>query len=95
MFKNRLFLIFLTSTFFVISLCTETSAQTATKSTTQENIKVLGDSPATAIGNIYQSNANSINNAFHNATSAQQQSYYTMQEATTTPIKQIYSLDSK
>lgn len=45
-----------------------------TDSVTQSNVKVLGDAPAQAMGNLYQATAQALANAAHNATTAQQQS---------------------
>ena len=54
-----------------------------TDSVTQSNVKVLGDAPATAMGNLYQATAQALGNAAHNATTAQQQTNITAQAATT------------
>jgi hypothetical protein len=45
-----------------------------TDAVTQANVKVLGDAPATAMGNLFQAAAQALANAAHNATDAQQQS---------------------
>ena len=63
-------------------------------SVTAVNTKVLGDSPAVAMGNLYQATAQALSNAAHNATNAQQQSYVTSQAATTTGVATLYSLDT-
>ncbi|ARJ67658.1 glycerol-3-phosphate dehydrogenase [Magnetospirillum sp. ME-1] len=65
-----------------------------TDSVTQANVKVLGDAPAVALGNLYQATAQALANAAHNATNAQQQSYVTMQAATTSGVTTLYSLDT-
>ena len=44
-----------------------------TDAVTQTNVKVLGDAPAMAMGNLYQATAQALANAAHNATTAQQQ----------------------
>lgn len=44
-----------------------------TDAVTQANVKVLGDAPAMAMGNLYQATAQALANAAHNATTAQQQ----------------------
>jgi hypothetical protein len=54
-----------------------------TDAITQTNVKVLGDAPATALGNLYQATAQALANAAHNATDAQQQGYVLAQAATT------------
>ncbi|MFO1344134.1 MAG: RebB family R body protein [Burkholderiales bacterium] len=44
-----------------------------TDAVTQANVKVLGDAPAMAMGNLYQATAQALANAAHNATTSQQQ----------------------
>ena len=63
-------------------------------SVTQANVKVLGDAPAMAMGNLYQATAQALANAAHNATSAQQQAAVTAQAATTSGVTTLYSLDT-
>ncbi|MBI2512665.1 MAG: RebB family R body protein [Opitutae bacterium] len=63
-----------------------------TDSVTQANLKVLGDSPAIALGSLYQATAQALANAAHNATTAQQQTNIMAQAATTTGIATLYSL---
>jgi len=65
-----------------------------TDSVTQANVKVLGDAPAMALGNLYQATAQALANAAHNAANAQQQSYVTGQSATTMGVATLYSLDT-
>ena len=65
-----------------------------TDSITQANTQVLGDSPAVAMGNLYQATAQALANAAHNATMAQQQMYVTAQAATTQGVALLYSLDT-
>jgi len=65
-----------------------------TDSVTQANVKVLGDSPAIAMGNLYQATAQALANAAHNATSAQQQMNVTAQAATTMGVAMLLSLDT-
>jgi len=65
-----------------------------TDSVTQANVKVLGDAPAIAMGNLYQATAQALANAAHNAANAQQQSYVTSQAATTMGVATLYSLDT-
>ena len=65
-----------------------------TDSVTQANVKVLGDAPAMALGNLYQATAQALSNAAHNATAAQQQAAITAQAATTTGITTLYSIDT-
>ena len=65
-----------------------------TDSVTQSNVKVLGDAPAVAMGNLYQAAAQALGNAAHNATTAQQQTNVTAQAATTQGVALLYSLDT-
>lgn len=65
-----------------------------TDSVTQANVKVLGDAPAVAMGNLYQATAQALANAAHNATNSQQQSNVTAQAATTQGVATLYSLDT-
>ncbi len=65
-----------------------------TDAVTQANVKVLGDAPALALGNLYQATAQALANAAHNATNAQQQSYVTAQAATTMGVATLYSIDT-
>lgn len=65
-----------------------------TDSVTQANVKVLGDAPAVAMGNLYQATAQALANAAHNATTAQQQTTITAQAATTQGVALLYALDT-
>lgn len=65
-----------------------------TDSVTQPNVKVLGDAPAIAMGNLYQATAQALANAAHNATTAQMQNNVTAQAAITQAILQLYSIDT-
>ncbi len=65
-----------------------------TDSVTQANVKVLGDAPAIAMGNLYQATAQALANAAHNATNAQQQAAVTAQAATTMGVSTLYSIDT-
>ncbi len=65
-----------------------------TDSVTQANTKVLGDAPAVAMGNLFQATAQALANAAHNATNNQQQSYVTMQAATTQGVATLFSIDT-
>lgn len=60
-----------------------------TDSVTQPNVKVLGDAPAIAMGNLYQATAQALANAAHNATTAQMQNNVTAQAAITQGILQL------
>ena len=65
-----------------------------TDSVTQANVKVLGDAPAVAMGNLYQATAQALANAAHNATNAQAQTNVTAQAATTMGVATLYSVDT-
>jgi hypothetical protein len=59
-----------------------------TDAVTQSNVKVLGEAPALALGNLYQATAQALANAANNATSAQQQTNI-LAEAVTARCAQI------
>lgn len=65
-----------------------------TDAVTQANIKVLGEAPAMAMGNLYQAMAHSTGILFQNAVSAQNQQNILAQAATTQGVMQIYSIDT-
>ena len=65
-----------------------------TDSITQANTKVLGDAPAVAGGNLFIATSQALSNAAHNATNNQQQSYVTMQAATTQGVATLYAIDT-
>ena len=65
-----------------------------TDAVTQSNVKVVAESPAMAIANVYQTAAHSTGIMFENAVSAQNQQNIVTQAATTQGIAQIYSLDT-
>lgn len=65
-----------------------------TDSVTQANTKVLGDAPAMAMGNLFVATSQALSNAAHNATNNQQQSYVTMQAATTQGVTTLLSVDT-
>ena len=65
-----------------------------TDSITQARVKVLGDAPAVAMGNLYQATAQALSNAAHNATQAQQDAAVVAQAATTQGVAQLLALDT-
>ena len=65
-----------------------------TDAVTQANVKVLGDAPAMAMGNLFQATSQALSNAAHNATTAQQQTNVTAQASTTMGVALLYSLDA-
>ncbi|MDC8099278.1 RebB family R body protein [Chryseobacterium rhizosphaerae] len=65
-----------------------------TDAVTQSNVKVVGESPAMALSNVYQTAAHSTGIMFENAVNSQNQQNIVTQAATTQGISQIYSLDT-
>lgn len=65
-----------------------------TDSITQANVKVIAESPAMAMGNLYQAIAHSTGILFENAVNAQQQQAVAAQAATNQGVMQIYSVDT-
>ena len=65
-----------------------------TDSVTQATVKVLGDTPAMAVGNLMQATSQAIANAGHNATTAMQQTAITAQAATTMGVTTLYAIDT-
>ena len=65
-----------------------------TDSVTQANVKVLGDAPAVAMGNLYQATAQALSNAAHNATTAQQNANTILQATTTQGVALLYAVDT-
>ncbi|REC44187.1 RebB family R body protein [Chryseobacterium pennipullorum] len=72
----------------------QTVNQQITDAVTQSNVKVVGEAPAMALGNVYQSAAHSTGIMFENAVNAQNQQNILGQAATTQGIMQIYSMDT-
>ena len=65
-----------------------------TDAVTQSNVKVVAESPAMALSNVYQTAAHSTGLMFENAVNAQSQQNILAQTATTQGVMQIYSLDT-
>ena len=65
-----------------------------TDAVTQSNVKVVGEAPALALGNVYQSAAHSTGLMFENAVNNQNQQNILGQAATTQGVMQIYSMDT-
>ncbi|ENC6722712.1 RebB family R body protein [Vibrio harveyi] len=63
-----------------------------TDSVTQVNTKVVGETPAMAMGNLLMSTSHALSNAAHNATAAQQQAQITMQAATVQGVNSLMSI---
>ena len=65
-----------------------------TDAVTQSNVTVLGDSPAMAMGNLYQVSAQAFGLMMQNAAAAQQQANVMAQAATTQGVAMLYSLNT-
>jgi hypothetical protein len=65
-----------------------------TDSVTQVNTKVVGETPAIALGNLQMSTSQALANAALNATGAQQQATITMQAATVQGVNALMSTGS-
>ncbi|PWN72330.1 antirepresssor protein RebB [Chryseobacterium phosphatilyticum] len=65
-----------------------------TDAVTQSNVKVVAESPAMALSNVYQTAAHSTGIMFENAINAQNQHNILTQAATTQGVTQIYSKDT-
>ena len=65
-----------------------------TDAVTQSNVKVLGDAPAMALGNLFVATSQALANAAHNATTAQQNAYVISQAATTQGVATLYGIDT-
>ncbi|WP_461208989.1 RebB family R body protein [Desulfocurvus sp. DL9XJH121] len=65
-----------------------------TDSISQANVKVLGDAPAMAMGNLFIVTSQALGNAAHNATTSQQQANVTVQAATTEGVAMLLSVDT-
>jgi len=64
-----------------------------TDAITQANVKVLGEAPAMAMGNLFVATSQALSDAATNATDNQQQSYVTMQASTTQGVATLESVD--
>ena len=69
---------------------TSVNAQ-VTDAITQTNVKVLGEAPAMAMGNLYQTIGNSVAMAAANAVYAQQQANVTYQAASTLGVTKLFA----
>ncbi|AOZ50589.1 RebB family R body protein [Chromobacterium vaccinii] len=65
-----------------------------TDAVTQTNVKVLAESPAMAMGSIFQTMAHSTGILFENAISSQQQQNTLAQSSTNMGVMQVYSMDT-
>ncbi len=65
-----------------------------TDSVTQVNTKVVGETPAMAMGNLLLSTSQALGNAAHNATIAQQQANIVWQATTVQGVNSLMSTGS-
>lgn len=65
-----------------------------TDAVTQTNVKVVAEAPAMAMGMLYQSTAQALANAAHNATTAQQNANTILQATTTQGVALLYGVDT-
>ena len=65
-----------------------------TDAVTQANVKVVAESPAMAMGNLYVATGQALANAAHWANTAQQNATMISQAATTMGITTLYSIDT-
>lgn len=62
-----------------------------TDAISQVNVKVLGDAPAVAMGNLFLASAQALSNAAHNATNSQPNTDSTFQAASAHGASLLYS----
>ena len=65
-----------------------------TDAVTQTNVKVQGDAPAMAMGQLFEATAQALSNAAHNATTNQQQTEVTIQASTTQGVSTLLTIDT-
>ena len=65
-----------------------------TDSVTQVNTKVVGETPAMAMGNLLVATSQARANTAHNATVTHQQNYITQQAATVQGVNSLMSINS-
>ncbi|WP_414441658.1 RebB family R body protein [Burkholderia sp. 22PA0099] len=65
-----------------------------TDSVSQANTEVVGAAPAVAMGNLFVATGQALSNAAHNATNNQNQSYVTLQTATTQGVSTLFGIDT-
>ena len=63
-----------------------------TDSVTQVNTKVVGETPAMAMGNLLMATSQALSTSSHNATAAQQQAQITMQAATVQGVNSLMAI---
>ena len=65
-----------------------------TDAVTQANVKVLGDSPAMSLSNLYQTISQSLSLSAQNAVTSQQQTNIIHQTTTTEGVSLLYALST-
>ncbi len=65
-----------------------------TDSVTQANVKVIGESPAVVMGNIYQAAAHAVSVHAENALEEQQQALTEAQASTISGVALLYAVDT-
>ncbi|WP_203293077.1 RebB family R body protein [Maricaulis parjimensis] len=65
-----------------------------TDAVTQANVKVVGDAPEMAMGNLYQATGQALGNAAHNATNAQQNQNVLEQASSTQGVSTLLDVDT-
>lgn len=65
-----------------------------TDAATQSNVKVLGDAPCVAAGNLLIATSQALGNSAHNATASQQQVFSVANAATVQGISTILCVDT-
>lgn len=65
-----------------------------TDAVTQSNVKVVGEAPAMAMGNLYQALSHSHGLMYENSVNAQLHGFTNAQAASTQGVMQIYSVDT-
>ena len=65
-----------------------------TDAVTQTNVKILGDGPGMAMGNLYQATGQALGLSAHNATSAAQNANTILQSTTTQGVALLYGVDT-
>jgi hypothetical protein len=66
-----------------------------TDAVTQSNVKVIAESAAVALSNLYQASSSALANSIQNATFAQQQTNMIHQATTTQGVNLIYAVDTE
>ena len=73
---------------------TDTVSTQVTDAVTQANVKVLAESPAMSLSNLYQTISQSLSLSAQNTVTSQQQSNIVHQTTTTQGVSLLYSIDT-